>query len=155
MPEVPEKLAELLEFFDLLSDRAERIDALTSFAERLEPLPERIARRPYPESHRVPNCESEVYVWAEAREDATLRFHFAVETPQGITAMASAAILDEGLESADPRDVARLDPELILRFFGGELSVRKTVGLLEMVNTIRRLAVQYLSTGQAGTGSER
>ena len=54
MPEVPENLAELLEFFDLLSDRADQIDALTSFAERLEPVPESIAQRPYPESHRVP-----------------------------------------------------------------------------------------------------
>jgi len=152
--EVPENLADLLEFFDLLSDRADQIDALTSFAERLEPVPESIAQRPYPESHRVPNCESQVYVWAEAHEDATLKFHFAVENPQGITAMASAVILDEGLASADPEDVARIDPELILRFFGGELSVRKSVGLLEMVNTVRRLAVNYLSTGQTGTGSK-
>ena len=154
MPEVPENLAELLEFFDLISDRTDRIDALTSFAERLEPVPESIAKRPYPDSHRVPNCESQVYVWAVPLEDATLKFYFAVENPQGITAMASAAILDEGLKGADPRDVARIDPELVLRFFGGELSVRKTVGLLEMVNTVRRITVDYLSTGQPGTASE-
>jgi len=154
MPEVPENLAELLEFFDLLSDRADQIDALTSFAERLEPVPESIAQRPYPESHRVPNCESQVYVWAEARENSTLKFHFAVENPQGITAMASAVILDEGLTGVDPQDVARIDPELILRFFRGELSVRKSVGLLEMVNTVRRLAIDYLSTGQTGRGPD-
>ena len=69
MSEVPENLADFLEFFDLLSDRADQIDALTSFAERLEPVPESIAQRPYPESHRVPNCESQVYVWAEALVD--------------------------------------------------------------------------------------
>jgi sulfur transfer protein SufE len=152
--EVPENLAVLLDFFDLLSDRADRIDALTSFAERLETVPERIAKRPYPESNRVPNCESQVYVWAEPLEDATLEFYFAVENPQGIAAMASAAILKEGLEKADPRDVARIDPDLVLRFFGGELSVRKSVGLIEMVNTVRRIAVDYLSARQPGIEAE-
>lgn len=145
MPDLPKKLADLLESFEFLSDRTERIDALTSLAERLAPVPESISRRPYPEAHRVPNCESQVYVWAETCEDETLKFHFAVENPQGITAMASAVILDQGLSGADPRTIANLDPHLILRFFGGELSVRKSVGLIEMMNMVRRLSVDFLS----------
>ena len=56
---LPPKLNEILETLDLFPDRADRIQALISFAERFEPVPESIAPKPYPEARRVKACESE------------------------------------------------------------------------------------------------
>ena len=92
MAEYPEKLAKLVDLLGLIPDRVDRIQMLIDIADRFRRVPERIAKRPYPEDHRVPGCESEAYVWAEEQPNGTLQFHFAVENPQGISAMATAEI---------------------------------------------------------------
>ena len=90
MPDYPEKLRETVELLGLLPERGDRIQLLIDFADRFREVPERIARRPFGDDHKVPACESEAYVWAEGRPDGTLKFHFAVENPQGISAKSLA-----------------------------------------------------------------
>ena len=86
---------------------------LISVADRFQDVPERIATRPFPEEHKVPACESQAYVWAEPLGDGTLKFHFAVENPQGISAKAMAVILDEALSGEPPEEVARVSGEVV------------------------------------------
>lgn len=131
----PAKLAELVDTLTLLS-RMERIDYLISIADRFQDVPERIARRPFGEDHKVPACESEAYMWAEKQADHTLKLHFAVENPQGISAKAMAVILDEHL-SGEPLDqLARLSGDLVYDVFGRELSMGKSMGLMGMVSMV-------------------
>jgi len=76
----------------------------------------------------------------------TLKFHFAVESPQGISAMALAVILDEALSGAPPEQVARVSGEIVYDIFGRELSMGKNIGLISMVSMVTNSAKRYLST---------
>jgi cysteine desulfuration protein SufE len=154
MPQMPVKLEELVELFRSIPERTERIEALVSIADRFRPVPEEIARRPFPEEHRVKHCESEAFVWAQERGDGTLDFFFAVENPQGITAMATAVILSETLSGARPDLVAAVPWNVIYEFFGRELSMGKSMGLMGMVDMVRSLALQSLAD-RSGAGTAR
>ena len=57
-----------LEMLELLPDRSDRIQYLISLADRFRDVPPSVATRPFGEEHRVPQCESEAYVWASPRE---------------------------------------------------------------------------------------
>lgn len=134
---LPEKLADLLSTLDLVPDRADRIQLLIDVAERFAGVPEELVERPYPETHRVPGCESEAFVWAEPLPDGTFRYRFAVENPQGISAKALAVILEETLSGAPPEEVARVPADLIYRIFGPELSMGKSMGLMGMIQKVQ------------------
>jgi len=135
----PEKLQQQVEMLESL-DRTDRIQMLIEIAGEFRRVPPEIATRPYPAEHRVPGCESEAYVWARSQPDGTLHFYFAVENPQGISAMALAAILDSTLAGASPEEVAGISPDVIYRIFGRELSMGKSLGLMGMVNMVRASA---------------
>jgi cysteine desulfuration protein SufE len=142
---IPPKLAEMVELFDSLTDRAERVEVLISLSERFERVPESIAAKPYPEEHRVPGCESEAYVWALPSDGGTLKYYFAVENPQGISAMATAVILDETCSGASPAQVAAIPRDIIYRFFGKELSMGKSMGLMGIIDLVKKFAREALS----------
>lgn len=124
---------------DLFStlERTERIDALISIADRYKPAPTSVAQRPYDESHRVPACESEAFVWAVERPDESLDYFFVVENPQGISAKAMAVILGETVSGAPLEEIANLSDDVVYAFFGSELSMGKTMGLTSMVGMVR------------------
>jgi cysteine desulfuration protein SufE len=140
MPMLPDKLAALVDWIESVPDRADRIQLLVDVASRFERVPEHIASRPYPRSHRTPACESEVYVFAEPQGDGTLKFHFAVENPQGVSAKATAVLLDEGLSGASLAEVVAVPPDFVQRVFGNELSMGKSMGLMGMVSMCQHLA---------------
>jgi len=145
---LPARLDELLGDLDLLSDRSERIDALIGVAERFHDVPERIAKRPFSDQHKVPACESQAYVWAEPRPDGTLDFHFAVENPQGISARAMAVILGDTLSGAALDEVAEVPGDIVYRIFGRELSMGKSMGLMAMVSMVQASAKKALEIAQ-------
>ncbi len=142
---LPAKLARLVDAFALMPDRQERIETLIGIADRFRPVPPEVAQRPYPEENQAPACESEAYVWALPRPDGTLRFHFAVENPQGVSAMAMAVILDETLSGAPIEEVAEVPRDLPNKIFGTELSMGKSMGLSGMVALVTTAARRRLA----------
>ena len=140
---LPERLETWLATMESL-DRPDRIQMLIDLAGRFPLVPPRIAQRPYPAECRVPGCESEAYVWAEPKPDGTLTYYFAVENPQGISAMALAAILGNTLSGVPPEKVAAIPADVVFRIFGRELSMGKSLGLMGMVNMVRAAARQQL-----------
>ena len=146
----PEKLAELVDTLALLPDRLARIDLLIDVADRFRDVPEHIATRPFSRDHQVPACESEAYLWAEKTSSGRLKFHFAVENPQGISARAMAVILDESLSGAPLQDVARIPQDIVYDVFGRELSMGKSMGLMGMVSMVQSSAKKLM--GEAETG---
>ncbi len=126
--------------FSLLTDREERSAYLIELADQFQPVPARIAAPPYSDDHRVPFCESEAYVWAEDRPDGTLKFHFAVENPQGLSAMAMAAILDQTLSGQPLDQVAQVPDDIVLAIFGRNISMGKGQGLMGIVAMVREAA---------------
>jgi cysteine desulfuration protein SufE len=110
---------------------------LIGWADRFETVPSEIAVPPYPEERRVPFCESEAFVWACPRQDGTLQFYFAVENPQGLSAMALAAILGTTLSGAPVEQVVAVSPDIVLRIFGNDISMGKGQGLMGMVSLVQ------------------
>ncbi|HML20102.1 MAG TPA: SufE family protein [Aggregatilinea sp.] len=145
MSEYPEKLKDVLDDFGFVTDRSERAELLMDYASRFEPVPARIAESPYPEDHRVPFCESEAYVWSEPEADGALKYFFAVENPQGLSAMAMAVILDETLSGAPIEKVAQVSQDIVLQIFGREISMGKGQGLMGMVSVVQAEAKRHLA----------
>lgn len=131
MKRLPDQLENLVSILEGL-DRSEQIEMLIDFSKSFKRVPSRIAERPFLTEHRVPGCESEAYVWAEPTREGTQNYHFAVENPQGISAMALAAILAETLSGVALEDVADVPADVIYRIFGRELSMGKSLGLWEL-----------------------
>lgn len=118
-----------------LLDRPERIQALIDLGKSFK----RPARpQPYPEDNRVPGCESEVFTWCTL-QNGRLKIEVAVENPQGLSAMALASLLEEGLEGQPPSAADSLDDDLVYALFGRELSMGKAMGL---ANTVRQIRAQ-------------
>jgi cysteine desulfuration protein SufE len=143
MRQRPERLERLLGILESM-ERGDRIQMLIEIANGFRRVPEQVALRPYPADHRVPGCESEAYVWAIPSTNGTLAYHFAVENPQGISAMALAAILGESLSGVPLDEVLEVQPDVIYNIFGRELSMGKSLGLMGMVNMVRAAARQKL-----------
>ncbi len=137
---LPTKLQELLETFDMFPDPADRTGMLLSYADQFREVPEEIAARPFAESHQVPQCESDAYVWAVKQPDGGLKLWFAVENPSGVSAKALAAILDRTLSGLPPEQIAQIDASIVERIFRQNISMGKGMGLMSMVEAVRALA---------------
>jgi cysteine desulfuration protein SufE len=147
MTDMPQGLKTLLEDFRF-ADRAERIDMLIEYADRFQEVPGRIATRPFPEENHVQKCESEAYVWPEDLPDGTLKFHFAVENPQGLSAKAWSVIMDETLSGQPLEAVAEVPCDSVFTVFGKDVSMGKGMGLMGITDLITTFARQRLKARQ-------
>ena len=100
-----DKLQAVLDTFAMF-DTADRTNLLLDYAKLFKDVPPSVATRPFDKSCLVPHCESEAYVWAIRQTDGTLKLHFAVENPAGISAKALATILDKSLSGLPPAEIA-------------------------------------------------
>ncbi len=125
---LPPKLAEVVDMLAMFTDRNEKIQAIISIAESFRGTQN---PKPYDESHRVPGCES---------EDGRWHFEFAVENPQGLSAMAFGTILQNGLDGLTKDEIFEVPDELVYDIFGRELSMGKSMGLINMLQMCKRLS---------------
>ncbi len=146
MPDYPPKLQDYLDDFAFISTRDERIDFLIAIADEFEPVPAAVAAKPYEEAHRVIGCESEAFVWAIERPDNRLDFHFDVLNPQGLSAMAMCAILEQSCSGAPLEQVAAINGDVVFTFFGRDISMGKGRGLTEIINAVVYAANQGLAS---------
>jgi cysteine desulfuration protein SufE len=126
--------------FDQFPDPMDRTNMLLSYADQFREVPPEVATRPFPESHHIPQCESDAYVWAMKSPDGTLKLHFAVENPSGVSAKALAAILDRTLSGQPAKDIATVNCDIVERIFRRNISMGKGMGLMAMVDAVRALA---------------
>ena len=136
---IPTPLADLLDEFSYL-ERGERVDYLIEYADQFEPVPERIATRPFPEERRVKRCESQAYVWAEDDDEDAQKYWFAVENPQGISAKSFCAILDDTVSGASLDEVLRIPGDVVFDIYGREVSMGKGEGLLGILTSVQAFA---------------
>lgn len=144
MADYPQKLQEALDDFSFISSRTERQEYLIQLADDFDKVkvPERIATQPYDESHRVPACESEAFVWWETNEDGTLQYYFDVLNPQGLSAMAIAVILGDACSGAPLEQIETINEKIVFDFFGKTISMGKGQGLMGIVNMVKAAAAQ-------------
>lgn len=142
----PPKLNAFLEDFSFLGDRDQRSDYLIEISSRFREVPADVAVRPFDEAHKVPACESQAYAWALPKPDGTLKFYFAVENPQGISAKALAVILDESLSGENASTIATVPEDLVYQIFGREITMGRGQGLMSMVSMLKALAKKSLGS---------
>jgi cysteine desulfuration protein SufE len=135
----PQKLQDLLDTFAMF-EGPDRTNLLLDYADRFQEVPPDVASRPFDRSHQIPQCESDAYAWAMKQPDGTLKLHFAVDNPSGISAKALAAILDRTLSGLPPEQIAQVDAEIVERIFRQNISMGKGMGLMSMVEAVRSLA---------------
>jgi cysteine desulfuration protein SufE len=134
-----EKLRQVIEMFQMF-DPADRTSMLLSYADQFKEVPPSIATRPFPQSHQIPQCESDAYVWALKQTDGTLKLYFAVENPSGVSAKALATILDKTLSGLPASEIATVDCDIVEKLFRQNISMGKGMGLMAMVNAVQALA---------------
>lgn len=147
MADIPNPLKDLLADFSMLTDRNERAEYLIEIADRFDEVrvtPD-IATKPYDESHRVPACESEAFVWALENSDGTLTYRFDVLNPQGLSAMAMSVILNDSCSGTPVDQVAAVSPEIVFQIFGREISMGKGQGLMGIVAMVQHEAQKRLA----------
>ena len=137
---LPAKLQDVLDLFTSFDDPSDRTNLLLSYADQFREVPREVATRPFAREHLVPHCESEAYVWALKQPDGTLKLHFAVENPSGISAKALATILDKSLSGQRPAAIAEVTPDIVEQVFRQNISMGKGMGLMSMVQAVRSLA---------------
>ena len=137
---LPARLQDVLDLFATFDDPSDRTNLLLSYADQFREVPPTVASRPFGREHLVPHCESEAYVWALKQPDGTLKLHFAVENPSGVSARALAAILDKTLSGLRPAEIAAITPDIVEGIFRQNISMGKGMGLMSMVQAVRSLA---------------
>ncbi len=139
-----------IDALEMAGDLAGRAALLIDLADRFREVPPEVAARPFPARHRVPACESEAYVWGVLGEDGTMRLHFAVENPSGVSAKALAVILDRALSGLPPAEIATVSPDIVFDIFRRDISMGKGLGLMSMVRAVQTTARQAAEVAVAG-----
>jgi len=151
---LPGKLQDLVETFEMF-DPADRTSMLLSYADQFKDVPPDVATRPFARSHLIPQCESEAYAWAVKHPDGTLKLHFAVENPSGVSAKALATILDKTLSGQPASEIANVSPDIVERIFRQNISMGKGMGLMSMVQAVQALAKAATRSENPVPGGER
>lgn len=119
------------------ADRNTRLEALLDFSQKLPPIsPDRARAK---EAHRVPECQTPVFLWVDVRDG---RVSIAADVPrESPTVRGFVSLLAHGLEGATPAEVAAL-PDDLLHSLGLDeaLGMLRTQGLTAIVRRIKRAA---------------
>lgn len=115
------KWQELTEEFQELSPE-ERLEELMESAERLPPVSASRLTTPLPESCRIKECQTPVYLWVDVHDG---RVHLEAEvSPKSPTVRGLVSLVVEALEGAPLSDVLSLPDDWL-----GELGLTETLGM--------------------------
>ncbi len=142
---MPAKLDALVEELSE-ADRQDRIEILIDLAKSLPPLPDRLAHFK-DEAHRVPECQSPVFLFVEVRGGVVGLFaDVPTEAP---TVRGFVAMLVEGLDGTTPADVQAVPFEVIERSGLRDILGMQRVSGLHGV--LRRLKAMVARAAEADT----
>ena len=141
----PEKLQSLIDELTLIEDPQDRMEFLIDYADKFEEVPASIAKRPFPAETKVPFCESEAYVFPIYNNDGTIKYYYAVENPNGVSAKALAQIFTSTLNNAKPEDIEKIPLDVIYKIFGQSLSMGKNMGLTGILQMMKRDAKKFIN----------
>jgi len=125
------------------ADRQERIEMLIDLAKGLPPFPERLAHFK-DESHRVPECQSPVFLIVEIEGDRARLFADApIEAP---TVRGFVAILIAGLDGAKVADILSVPGDLVEQTGMTEiLGMLRIHGLHGVLNRLKAMVARAAS----------
>lgn len=134
---LPPTIATVLDRFAAM-DRETKMQALVSYAKRLEPLPERLASLDRA-AFTVPECQTRVDLFPEVH-DGRLHFWADVNVRQSPTIAAFLSIVFSAINDQPPETTLAIPDDFVQRMMQGlGLSARET-GLNAMVARLKRHA---------------
>lgn len=119
------------------ADRTTRLETLLDYSRKLPPLPERLEQQKNNGEHRVPECQTPVFLWVEV-ENGQVHIHADVprESP---TVRGFISLLIRSLDGAAPDEVARIPDDLLDQLGLSEtLGMTRTQGLTAILYRIKR-----------------
>ena len=140
MPEtapLPPTIAKVLDRFGAMG-REEKMQALVSYAKRLEPLPERF-RDLDRAAFTVPECQTRVDLFPELR-DGRLHFYVDLDARQSPTIAAFLGILFGAVNDQPPAVTLAIPDDFVPRMMEGIGLHTREVGLTAMVQRLKRHA---------------
>ena len=146
---LPPSVAKVLDRFAAMG-REEKMQALASYARRLEPLPERFEAIDR-SNFAIPECQTRVDIFPEVR-DGRLHFYADVNVRQSPTIAAFLAILFSAVNDQPPAVTLAIPIDYVPRLMEGlGLHTRET-GLTAMVTRLKRHAADADARLQAPGG---
>jgi cysteine desulfuration protein SufE len=119
------------------ADRTTRLETLLDYSRKLAPLPERYQNEKQRGEHRVPECQTPVFLWVEV-ESGRVHIHADVP-PESPTVRGFISLLAKSLDGAAPADVARIPDDLLDQLGLSEtLGMNRTQGLTAILYRIKR-----------------
>ena len=141
MADLPPSIAKILDRFRAM-DRESKMQALVSYARKLEPLPPELAALDR-EAFQVPECQTRVDLFPQAH-DGLLHFYADVNVRQSPTIAAFLAITFSAINEHPPEVTLGIPDDFVSEMMGGlGLSARET-GLNAMVARLKRHARETL-----------
>jgi cysteine desulfuration protein SufE len=123
------------EFADL--DSREKLELLLDFAAGLPPLPSEYQARKGTEDRRVHECQTPVFLWAEAT-DGTARL-IAEVAPEAPTVKGFVAILADAIKGRPVAEVATLPDDILERMgLADVLGILRARGLRAILARVKR-----------------
>ena len=138
---LPAALEEIVELFEE-STGTEKIELLVDYAQRMPPLPARLAEKSQ-DMDRVEECMTPVAVVAES-EDGRLNFYFDVpeESP---TVRGFASLMADGVRGCTPDEILAIPADFYLRMgLQDVLTYQRLNGLSAILAHMKRLAVSSI-----------
>jgi cysteine desulfuration protein SufE len=142
-PALPPSIAQVLRRFQALG-REEKMQVLVSYARKLEPLPPRYAEVDRA-AFTIPECQTRVDLFPEARDDGTLHFYADVNARQSPTIAAVLAITFQAVNDQPPAVTLALPADYVRQLMAGVGLHTREVGLAAMVERLKRHAREALA----------
>ncbi len=146
MASTASKFDQIVAEFSELEPR-ERLELLSDFSMReMPPLPERYEQERLSGQHRVHECQAEVYLWADLKDDR-IRID-AWASPQAPTARGFISVLMEAFNGSPAKEFFDNQPTLV-RQLGLEnaLGMQRTRGLHAILYSVKRQLVEATKNG--------
>ena len=135
---LPPSIERTLKYFRALG-REEKMQALVSYAKKLEPLPPRLAELDRA-AFTVPECQTRVDIFPERRDDGTIHFYADVNARQSPTIAAVLAITFQAVNDQRPDVTLAIPDDYVRQLMEGIGLHAREVGLNAMVQRLRRHA---------------
>jgi cysteine desulfuration protein SufE len=143
MTALPSSVERVLRHFRAM-EREEKMQALLSYAKKLEPLPERF-RDLDRTAFTVPECQTRVDVFPEVR-DGRLSFYADLDPRKSPTIAAFLAILFSAVNGQPPETTLAIPDDFARQVMDGIGLAARESGLTAMVQRLKRYAADAVAT---------
>ena len=140
-PTLPLSIETVLSRFGAMA-REDKMQALVSYAKRLEPLPERLASLDRA-AFTVPECQTRVDLFPDVH-DGKLHFYADLNVRQSPTIAAFLAITFSAINDQPPQTTLAIPDDFVGRMMGGLGLSAREIGLNAMVVRLKHHARDVL-----------